>query len=160
MRKAQLLNRQDLVRAFEELDVSLRDSMWKRLTDPPLTVLQFQGTTPASALCSPSEPSRKLEIKIRSTYPEWFSRSRFSYQRLLQWRLCFIIQHKIRDGQRRFRQGDRSFRNLADKDGSESLIRERLAPVSFDFECESCEETSSNMNGGAKGIALSEVSLD
>ena len=70
MRKAQLLNRQDLVRAFEELDVSLRDSMWKRLTDPPLTVLQFQGTTPASALCSPSEPSRKLEIKIRSTYPE------------------------------------------------------------------------------------------
>jgi len=68
MRK--LLNRQHLIRAFDELDVSLRDGMWKCLPDPPLTVLQFQGTTPAGALQHPSEPCQTLEIKIRSTYPE------------------------------------------------------------------------------------------
>ena len=60
----QLLNCQDLIRVLDKLDVSLCDSMWKRLTDPPLTVLQFQGTALASTLQKPSDPSRKLEIII------------------------------------------------------------------------------------------------
>jgi hypothetical protein len=66
-RSTQLLNRQYLIRAFDKLDVPLCDSMWKRLTDPPLTILQFQGT-PAGTLSSLSDPSRKDEIKI--PYPE------------------------------------------------------------------------------------------